>query len=449
MEPEVQTGSARIIRRARGLVGVYDPPGDKSISHRALLLGARARGETVIANLAEGRDVRRTISCLRVLGVDVNLGPARGEARVVGRGTEDGRVDFHSPDRMLDCGNSGTTARLLAGVLAGQGFEATLTGDASLSRRPMARVAVPLRRMGAEISLTPEDTLPMTVKGGGLIGTRYESPIASAQVKSAVLLAGLSASGLSEYVEPVRTRDHTERMLKAFGASIETRAGGGGRGEYSVRLNPGSILMGRELEMPGDFSSALYLVVGGLLLSRSDLTLRNVGLNPGRSEALRVLTRMGAKIEVVNRRMVAGESRGDLKVHPSKLKGAGISGSSVVWLMDEIPALAVAMAFAEGESFVKGAEELRHKESDRIIAVVHNLRALGLEVGEFPDGFILRGRPTHDGGEFRSFDDHRIAMAFHVAALACQGESVIHGYDEAVDVSWPDFPEVVEALARS
>ena len=433
------------VSRARGLKGAYRPPGDKSISHRALILGALAEGETTVRGLAPGADVQRTLHCLQALGAGILIGPADDTVCIQGTGALGQGDGFSAPAEPLDCGNSGTTARILAGMLAGQTFETTLIGDESLSRRPMERIAQPLRSMGAEVSLSEEGTLPMQIRGGVLSGITFESELASAQVKSAALLAGLFAEGATEYREPVRSRDHTERMMKQFGARLDTKAVGGGRGEYQVRLEPGTPLTGREIDVPGDVSSALYLVVAALLLPKSDLILKDVGLNPGRREALNVLTRMGARIEIKGRRTVCGEQRGDLHVHHSKLKGTGISGSSIPWLIDEIPVLSVAAAFADGESYVKGVDELRTKESDRIEAIVHNLRAMGLEVGEYPDGFILRGKASHDGGAFESFGDHRIALAFHVAALASHGESTISGYD-AVDVSWPDFREVVEAM---
>ncbi len=445
-EGVVDTGTARVVRKAKAIKGAIELPGDKSISHRVAILGALARGTTRIEGMAPGRDVAKTLSCLHALGVGIEYGPAPGTVTIEGVGATSGGEGLQAPAEALDCGNSGTTARMLAGVLAGQGVDATLTGDESLVGRPMERIAVPLRKMGAEVELTEEGTLPMHIRGGGLTGITYKSPVASAQVKSAVLFAGLGAAGPTEHVEPVRSRDHTERLLKQFGAEIDTHASGGGRGEYRARLVPGAPLEAKEVHVPGDISSAIFLVVAALLVPRSELILKDVGLNPGRREALRVLERMGGKIEIKNRRTVGGESRGDLHVGYSRLTGTGISGTSVPWLIDEIPAIAVAAAFAEGESYVKGAEELRHKESDRIHAIVHNLKLLDLEVGEFPDGFVLRGKRGHDAAEFDSFGDHRIAMAFHVAALACHGESVIKGY-EAVEVSWPDFPDVLEAIA--
>jgi 3-phosphoshikimate 1-carboxyvinyltransferase len=334
---------------------------------------------------------------------------------------------------------------LLAGAVASQAIEVQFIGDESLSKRPMGRVAVPLGKMGADVETTEEETLPMRVRGGGLTGINYESPISSAQVKSSVLLAALNARGVTEYREPIRSRDHTERMLKAFGAGIATNAMGGGRGGYEVQLEPGATLSGRDTDVPSDFSSAMFLIVAAVLLPRSDVIIEDVGLNPGRREALNVLTRMGANIEITDRCTVGGEQRGNIRVRHSKLKGTGVTGNSIPWIIDEIPILAVAGAFAEGETYFKNAEELRQKESDRIESVLHNLQVLGVENGEYPDGFILRGKRSHDGGSFESFGDHRIALAFHVAALACHGESTIQGYS-AAEVSWPGFDQVIESL---
>ena len=446
MNEVITTGSGdRTVKRIRSLKGAFRPPGDQYISHLGLIVGALAEGETIISGLAPGQNVRCTIDCLRDLGVEIREGPGLDSVTVVGTGACGGGPGLATPAKALDCGSSATTVELMAGLLTGQGMDATLVGDNNLSRRPMERIAEPLKVMGAEIGLSEEGTLPMVIKGRRLSGITYENPTGSAVVKSSVLLAGLGASDPVEYNEPVRTWDHTERLLKGFGAKLETRTSGGGHGEYSVRLESGSPLFGREIKVPGDISAALYLVIAALLLPKSDLILKDVGLNPGRKEAIKVLVRMGGKIEISNRHMVGAESWCDLHIRRSKLKGTGISGRSVAWLMDEIPAVVVAAAFAEGESYIKDIEEMRNMEIDRISAMVQNLKVLGLEVGEYPDGLIFRGKPVHDGGEFDSFGDYRIALAFHAAALACHGESTIHGYDVTIDY-WPDFAEVIEAL---
>ncbi len=434
---------ARTVRPSTSLRGSYRPPGDKSISHRALIVGALAAGRTTIRGSAPGRDVACTLACLQQLGACVDRDAGGGSVTI--GGADGDRSALGASARPLDCGNSGTTARLLAGALAGLGLPATLIGDESLSRRPMERVAIPLRAMGAQVALGPGGTLPMEIRPGPLRGIDYESPIASAQVKSAVLLAALGATGATEYREPLRSRDHTERLLGRVGVKLETRLPGGATGNYTVRLQPGGRLTGVDVDVPADISSALYLIVAALLLPGSDLVLEDVGLNPGRRQALDVLMRMGARIEIARERSVGDEPRGPIHVRHSKLMGTEISGPTVAWLIDEIPALAVAAAFAAGETRISDAGELRAKESDRIAAIVRNLKAMGVQVTEHPDGFALRGGVEPGGAQFDSFGDHRVALAFHVAALACRDESVIHGYD-CVEISWPDFAEVVAAL---
>lgn len=435
----------KVITRIKGLNGVYRPPGDEHICHLSLILGALAEGETKILGLAPGQNIQRTIACLQDLGVEIIRDPASDSLIVIGTGACSGGLGLVEPEKELFCGNSAITAELMAGLLVGQGLNATIVGSEGLCRLPIVEVVEPLRLMGAEIDLSEEGTLPMRVKGGLLSRITYENPKAYAVTKSSVLIAGLGVSDPVEYREPVRSRDHVERVLKTFGAKLETKTSGGGRGEYSVMLIPGAPLHGNEIRIPGDASAALYLAVAALILPKSDLILKDVGLNPGRREGIHVLTRMGGKIEIDNRHTVGSESWCDLHIRRSKLKGIGISGKSVAWLMEDIPALVVAAAFAEGESYLKDVEELRHKETDRISALVHNLKVLGLEVGEYPDGLIFRGKQVHDGGEFDSFGDYRVALACHAAALACHGESTVMNYEVASDF-WPAFTEAVEVL---
>jgi len=429
------------VRPVGGLTGSYRPPGDKSISHRALIIGALAQGETRIAGIAPGRDVADTSCCLQKLGVDINSQPEEDTTTVIGLGAR----GLQATAEILDCGNSGTTARLLAGVIAGQGVRATMTGDISLSRRPMRRIADPLRAMGANVELTPDGTMPVQIGPGRLRGISWHSPVASAQVKSAILLAGLNADGPTEVTEPVRSRDHTERMLSDFGADVETGSTVGREGPYTVRIDAGCQLTARDISIPADISSAIYLVVAAVLTQRSDLTLIDIGLNPGRREALDVLIRMGADIEIVDERIAGSEPVGTLRVRSSCLTGAVVSGASTTWLIDEVPALAAAAAFAEGETRFSNVLELRWKESDRISAIISNLRKMRVDVCEQDDGFTIQGGPERPGARFDSFDDHRIALAFHAAALACRGESTIHGYG-AAGISWPDLPEVISGL---
>lgn len=426
------------IRPSSALKGRVRPPGDKSISHRALMIGAIAEGETVIRKIAPGHDVAHTTACLQALGSVIERGSDNRDMHVTGS-------LLKVPSRDLYCGNSGTTARLLTGLLTGMGMPATITGDESLSARPMERVAIPLELMGARITLATGGTLPITLIPGALSGITYESQVPSAQVKSCVLLAGLGADGITKYQEAIRSRDHTERMLAGFGASITSRIPDGETGPHSVTLVPGDPLTCREVDIPGDISSALYLVVAALLLPSSELLIEDVGLNPGRRQALDVLISMGADIEILDERTVCHEPRANLLVRHSLLKGTGVSGPTVTWLIDEVPILAVAAAFAEGESSFRDVGELRLKECDRISAITSNLKALGVEVEEYSDGFSLKGGDGYDGAEFISSGDHRIALAFHVAALACSGESTIHDYD-SVSVSWPGFRKTIEAL---
>lgn len=432
------------IRPIRGLAGMYRPPGDKSISHRALIIGALAEGETSITGLAPGGDVACTSTCLQKLGVDIRHQRDDGVTFVTGAGAKGLRPAVEP----LFCGNSGTTARLLAGVIAGQGIPAVLTGDASLTRRPMSRIAEPLRAMGAEVELTDKGTLPMRINPGPLRGICWHNPVASAQVKSAVLFAGLGAEGPTELTEPVRSRDHTERMLIDFGAMIETSHTENSTNLYTVRIMPDCHLRAREISVPGDASSAIYLVVAALICPESDLTLSGVGMNPGRRGALDVLIRMGADMAIEDEHSMGNEPVATLRVRHSRLKGTEISGLTTTWLIDEIPALAVAAAFADGKTHIKDVLELRKKESDRISTIVSNLLNMGVEVNEHDEGFTLQGGSDYPGAAFDSFGDHRIALAFHVAALACRGESTIRNYGIA-EVSWPDFPVVVCDLESS
>ncbi len=443
-EDMIDAAGTLAIRPIHGLVGSYSPPGDKSISHRALIIGALAEGVTTITGLAPGSDVASTFTCLQELGVDIRQQQDDNVTFVTGAGTKGLRPAVEP----LFCGNSGSTARLLAGVIAGQGIPAVLTGDASLTRRPMSRIAEPLRAMGAIVELTHDTTLPMRINSSSLKGICWQSPVASAQVKSAVLLAGLGAEGPTELTEPVRSRDHTERMLIDFGATIETSHVENGDEWYTVRIMPDGHIRAREISVPGDTSSAIYLVVAALLCPESDLTLTGVGMNPGRREALDVLIHMGAEIAIEDEYSSGNEPVASLRVRHSRLNGTEISGLTTTWLIDEIPALAVAAAFADGKTQIKDVLELRKKESDRISAIVSNLLNMGVEVSEHDEGFTLTGGSDYRGAAFDSFGDHRIALAFHVAALACRGESTIRNYGIAA-VSWPDFPAVVYNLESS
>ena len=416
------------------LVGHIAVPGDKSISHRAVLIGALCDGETRITRFGRSEDTEATISAVRGLGVDVYEHDI-DTLRVFGLGPR----GLGAPSRPIDCRNAGTLMRLLTGVLAGQDGSFELIGDASLSARPMERVAEPLRRMGATVETT-DGHAPVRIVGAELSPIDYELPVASAQVKSAVLLAGLLArGGETTVVEPVPTRDHTERLLELAGARVVRRPG-------SVSVWPAERLDLGELEVPGDFSSAAPFIVAATLVPGSELHIHGVDLNPRRTGLLDVLERMGGRVTVYNRRRVGGEPVGDLDVRHSPLVGADIGGESVATAIDELPLFALAAANARGDSVLRGAAELRAKETDRLDAVVDGLRSLGAHIRETQDGFHVRGVPTRlRGGTMESRGDHRIAMLAAVAGLASR-EGVRIDDPGAVSVSFPGFFELLEQL---
>lgn len=416
-----------IVHPARGpLRGAVRPPGDKSISHRALLFGAIAEGTTTARGLLAGEDVRSTAACLRALGVTLVW---TGEAATI-VGTD----ALHAPDAPLDCGNSGTTMRLLTGLLAGWPLEATLIGDPSLSRRPMQRVAEPLRRMGAKVDLSPAGTAPVRVRGGDLVAIDFESPVASAQVKSAVLLAGLRASGTTRVREPERSRDHTEVMLRAMGVRLEDAADGW------LALAGGQRPRARAIDVPADPSSAAFLLTAGLLVPGSAVVARGVGSNPTRTGFLDALRAMGAEVAL---EPDAGgvEPTASMSARADALRAADLRGPVVVRAIDEVPSLAVLAAFARGTTTIRDAGELRVKESDRLALVARGLSALGVEVTEHPDGLDVVGDPdrTLTGGvRLETAHDHRLAMAFGVAALRASGPVELDD-GACVAVSYPGF----------
>ena len=410
-------------------------PGDKSISHRALVLGALAAGRTTIRGLAPGGDCRSTRACLSALGV--GIGETRGPDGTVWHVEGRGLGGLLPPSNPLDAGNSGTTARFLMGVLAGHRFAATLTGDASLSRRPMTRVAEPLRLMGARIDTTA-GCLPATVAGSGLRGLTYEMPVPSAQVKSAVLLAGLHAEGETVVVEPQQTRDHTERALAAFGADISIDP-------LRVSVTGGRALTATAVAVPGDPSSAAFWAAAAAGIPGASVVLEGVGTNPSRTSFLGILARVGARVDVESdAESSGGEPQGTLIVRHDALRPVVIEPSEVPGLIDELPALA-ALATHGGGLSVTGAGELRVKESDRIGVLVSGLRALGAEVEEFSDGFRVSGGRRLTGGVADAAGDHRLAMAFAVAALGARGDSLIRGA-ESVAISYPGFFDTLESL---
>jgi 3-phosphoshikimate 1-carboxyvinyltransferase len=430
----------RTIAPAKRLRGTVAVPGDKSISHRAAILNALADGDATVHNFLPGEDCLSTLEVLRALGVESELG-LTGEApalHVHGVGVR----GLREAAGVLDCRNSGTTMRLMSGVLAGQPFLSVLTGDASLRTRPMARVAEPLRQMGAQIDGRDGGRLaPLSIRGGHLHGIRYALPVASAQTKSAILLAALFAEGETIVEEPAPTRDHTERMLAAMGAHI------GGEGP-AVRLVPGDPLAPLSMRVPNDISAAAFWMIAAAIHPDAELRLTGIGLNPTRTGIIDALREMGTDLEVAEERQVGGEPVGDVVVRSSRLTGISVGGDIIPRMIDEVPALAVAAAFAEGTTEIRDAEELRVKESDRIASVASELRKLGVRVEEHDDGMTIEGGSRVIGANVTSAGDHRLAMALAVAALSAEGQTRLSDA-EAVGISYPDFWSCLERLTAS
>ena len=419
-----------VVSPGRALQGVLRVPGDKSISHRGAILGAIAHGTTRVSGFLQAEDCRSTLRCLRAAGVSI---AEQGDEMEVRGGP------LQEPEEVLDVGNSGTTIRLLAGVLAGHPFHSVLTGDASIRRRPMDRIADPLRRMGARVSGRQGGRLaPLAIDGGKLRGIEYDTPVASAQVKSAVLLAGLFAEGTTSVREPAQSRDHTERMLGAFGAAVE-------RDGLTTRLRGPVALRAARVRVPGDFSSAAYFIVAASLVPGSEIQIRDVGLNPTRTGLLDILKTMGAQVEVGDLREEGGEPVGTVAVRARRLHGAVIGGNLVPRAIDELPVLAVAACLAEGETVIRDAAELRVKESDRVEALARELGRLGARIEPRPDGMVIAGGRPLRGGHVTSGGDHRIAMSLAVAGLCAAGPVSIE--DPAnIETSFPGF---AEALRRA
>ena len=422
-------------RKSGSLKGEIQVPGDKSISHRAVMLGSLAKGTTRITGFLQGADCLSTISCFEKMGVSIeNTGDT---VLVHGRGMR----GLEKPEGVLDCGNSGTTMRLISGILSAQDFDVTLTGDASIQKRPMKRIMDPLSRMGASIkSLPGNGCAPLYIQGRPLTGIHYASPVASAQVKSSVLLAGLYADGETAVTEPSLSRDHTERMLGLFGADIASEG-------TTARITPARELFAADIQVPGDISSAAYFIAAGLIVPGSQILIKNVGINPTRTGILEVCRKMGGDIRMLNRNEGRGEPTADLLVIHSSLKGTVIEGDIIPTLIDELPVIAAMACFAEGETIIRDASELKVKESNRIAVMAQNLTAMGAQVRETEDGLrILGGRPLH-GAVIDSHDDHRIAMTFAVAALCSQGETKIQGR-ECVNISYPAFYKDLGSLIQ-
>lgn len=423
-----------IQKKANSLQGKISIPGDKSISHRALMLGAIASGETIIEGLLLGEDPRSTAHCFQAMGAKIS---ELNSERVIVTGIGD--KTLQEPLNVLDAGNSGTTMRLMLGLLASQPDKFfTVTGDDSLRSRPMGRVIKPLREMGAIIyGRNNHQNAPLAVIGQNLKPIHYHSPVASAQVKSCILLAGLMTEGKTTVTEPALSRDHSERMLRAFGATLEIDPE-----TNSVTIEGKSQLHGQTVIVPGDISSAAFWLVAGTITPNSELTIENVGINPTRTGILEALMMMGADITLENKREAAGEPVADLKVKSSKIKACTIEGAIIPRLIDEIPILAVAACFAEGTTIIKDAEELRVKESDRLAVMATELNKMGANITELPDGLEIIGGITLKGSEMDSYTDHRIAMSLAIAALNAEGKTIINRA-EAASISYPTFVDTL------
>ena len=433
------------INPVESISGQINVPGDKSISHRAVMIGSLAEGVTHIQNFLMGEDCLNTLKAFRAMGIQTEIGDD-GTVTIHGNGLD----GLREPEDVLDVGNSGTSIRIMSGVLAGQPFYSVITGDSSIRRRPMGRITEPLKQMGAEIfGRGNGDLAPLTIIGGGLKPIYYQTPVASAQVKSSILMAGLFANGYTRVAEPAQSRDHTERMLRFFGAEVQS---------YGLihQLKGLPRLKGKEIIVPGDISSAAYFLVAAAITPESEILVKDVGINPTRVGILEALTQMGANIQMENRQEVNGEPIADIRVYHSKLHGATFKGDIIVRMIDEIPLLAVAATQAEGETVIRDAKELRVKETDRITAMTQELRKMGAEVEPLEDGMVISGNPPYPpfqkggkgglrGAECESHGDHRIAMSVAVAALIADGETVISDID-CVETSFPGFWELLDSV---
>lgn len=432
--------SVKSIQPARRLRGEITIPGDKSISHRAVMFGSLARGTTKITHFLNGADCLATIDCFRQMGISIE----QEQERVLVHGKR--LRGLTAPSAQLYTGNSGTTTRLLSGILSGQSFTSVLSGDESLNTRPMNRIMTPLTQMGANITSIHENgCAPLRISPKSLHGISYQSPVASAQVKSAILLAGLYAEGETSVTEPALSRNHTELMLSEFGASI--RSSIQENGTATAVIQPCDELYAQSICVPGDISSAAYFIAAALLVPDAELLIKNVGINPTRAGFLEVCRAMGADITLLNKSAEGGEPHADLLVKSSNLKGTTVQGNLIPTLIDEIPMIAVMAAFAEGTTVIQDAAELKVKETNRIDTVTCNLKAMGAKITPTEDGMIIEGGAGLNGAEIRSFLDHRIAMAFSIAGLASQGETIIQE-SQCVDVSYPSFFSTLEEIVE-
>ncbi|MGE6376547.1 3-phosphoshikimate 1-carboxyvinyltransferase [Peribacillus muralis] len=424
----------KLLTGIQSLRGSIDIPGDKSISHRSIMFGALAEGETTVTNFLPGADCLSTISCFKQLGIHIEQ--EGKQVRIEGKGFN----GLTEPKEVLDVGNSGTTIRLMTGILAGQDFSAVLTGDESIAKRPMTRVVNPLRQMGAKIDgRKGAEYTPIFIRGGKREGIRYELPVASAQVKSAIILAGLQADGETTIIEPEETRDHTERMIQAFGGKIV-------KDGHTIKVGGNQVFKGTTIHVPGDISSAAFFLVAAAITKNSEVVLKNVGLNPTRTGILEVMKAMGADI-TIEKKTSGGEPAGDITVRSSRLKGTTISGDLIPRLIDEIPVIALLASQAEGITTIKDAAELKVKETNRIDTVANELSILGADITPTADGLIIDGGKSLNGGSVTSHGDHRIGMMLAVAALITDGDVELADPD-AIDVSYPEFFEHLTHLMK-
>lgn len=422
-------------KKVSQLQGEIDVPGDKSISHRAIMLGSLATGTTHVTNFLQGADCLSSIDCFRKMRIQIE----NNIDSVVIHGK--GLRGLKKPEGILDVGNSGTTMRLMSGILSATDFSVTVTGDASIQRRPMGRIMTPLRLMGADItSVKDNNCAPLEIKGKKLNSIHYDSPVASAQVKSSILLAGLFADGSTSVTEPYLSRNHSELMLDYFGASIKSEG-------TTATITPCDMLTARDIKVPGDISSAAYFIGAGLITPNSEILIKNVGINPTRDGILRVVKAMGGHVELLNKRLEGLEKVADLLVKTSSLKGTTIEGELIPTLIDEIPLLAVLACFADGTTIIKDAQELKVKESNRIDVMVTNLKAMGADITATEDGMIIHGGKELHGTTIESHLDHRIAMSFAIAGINASGETIING-SECVDISYPTFYKDLDRLIQ-
>lgn len=426
-----------IMKHFDRLQGEVTVPGDKSISHRSIMLGSLAKGTTEVTGFLQGADCLSSISCFQKMGIDINNNPETNTVLIHGKGLH----GLSAPSDILDVGNSGTTTRLMSGILAAQPFTSTVDGDASIRKRPMGRIMTPLSMMGASFeSLAMDKCAPFKIHGGNLQGIHYESPVASAQVKSAILLAGLYADGQTSVTEPALSRNHTELMFESFGIDIKTIG-------TTATVTPAKELIAQKIEVPGDISSAAYFIVAGLITPNSEITIKNVGINPTRDGILTVCKNMGADITLSNVKDDIGEPVADITVRTSSLHGCTIEGDIIPKLIDEIPVIAIMAAFANGTTIIKDAQELKVKESNRIDVMVNNLSSMGVDIEGTEDGMIIRGgKPLH-AATIDSKLDHRIAMSFAIAGGLADGDTEIIGA-ECVNISYPNFYSDLDMLTK-